>query len=216
MTVVHLLRHGEVFNPDRVLYGRLPGFQLSLRGRQQAEIAARYLAARPIGHVVSSPLERARETAEPLVAALGLQLAIDDRLIEAENALEGTRVTGALGLLTNVRNWRYFLNPMRPSWGEPYQQIATRMGAAVLHAADVAAALPPVNGQPAQAVCVSHQLPIYTLRRAVEGQRLYHDPRRRECALASVTTLTLVDHVVVRVDYAEPAEATPADAVAGA
>jgi broad specificity phosphatase PhoE len=216
MTVVHLLRHGEVYNPDHVLYGRLPGFQLSLRGRQQAEIAARYLAARPIGHVVSSPLERARETAEPLVAALGLQLAIDDRLIEAENALEGTRVTGAFGLLTNVANWRYFLNPMRPSWGEPYQQIATRMRAAVLHAADVAAALPAVDGQPAQAVCVSHQLPIYTLRRAVEGQRLYHDPRRRQCALASVTTLTLVDHVVVRVDYAEPAGPTAADAVAGA
>src|ERR1700722_5403873 len=108
MTVVHLLRHGEVYNPDHVLYGRLPGFQLSLRGRQQAEIAARYLAARPVGHVVSSPLERARETAEPLVAALGLQLAIDDRFIEAENALEGTRITGSFGLLTNVANWRYF------------------------------------------------------------------------------------------------------------
>jgi broad specificity phosphatase PhoE len=216
MTVVHLLRHGEVFNPDRVLYGRLPGFPLSLRGRQQADIAARYLAARPIGHVVSSPLERARQTAEPLVNDLDLRLAIDDRLIEAENVLEGTRVTGAFGLLTNVSNWRYYLNPMRPSWGEPYREIADRMLAAVHAAAEVAAALPPVNGQPAQAVCVSHQLPIYVLRRAVEGQRLFHDPRRRECALASVTTLTLVGRDVVRVEYAEPAGGTPANAVAGA
>jgi broad specificity phosphatase PhoE len=216
MTVVHLLRHGEVHNPDRVLYGRLPGFGLSQRGHQQAEIAAKYLAAFPVGHVVSSPLQRARETAEPLIAALGLPLAVDDRLIEAENALEGTRVTGALGLLSNVANWRYFTNPVRPSWGEPYRQIADRMLAAVRDAADVAAVLAPIDGQPAQAVCVSHQLPIYTVRRFVEGQRLYHDPRRRECALASVTTLTLVEHVVVRVEYTEPAGATPADSVAGA
>jgi broad specificity phosphatase PhoE len=217
VTVVHLLRHGEVFNPDHVLYGRLPGFQLSLRGRQQADIAARYLAPRPIGYVVSSPLERARQTAAPLVEARGLPLVIDDRLIEAANELEGKHVAGGRGLLTDVGNWKYFRNPLRPSWGEPYEQIAERMLAAVLAACDAVAALPPAaDGRALEAVCVSHQLPIYTLRRSLEGQRLYHDPRKRECGLASVTTLTFVDHVVVGIEYNEPAGATPKDAVAGA
>jgi len=216
MTVVHLLRHGEVFNPDHILYGRLPGFPLSLRGLQQAEIAAKFLAARPIGYVVSSPLERARQTAAPLVAAFGLELAIDARLIEAQNALEGKRVAGGRGLLTDVSNWKHFRNPIRPSWGEPYEQIVARMLAAVLDACDKVAALA-VPGEPEpEAVCVSHQLPIYTLRRSLEGKRLFHDPRGRECALASVTTLTFIDHIAVRIDYAEPAGATPKDAIAGA
>jgi broad specificity phosphatase PhoE len=216
MTVVHLLRHGEVFNPDHILYGRLPGFPLSLRGRQQADIAAKYLSTRPIGYVVSSPLERARQTAAPIAAEFGLEVAIDERLIEAGNELEGKRITGGKGLLSDVGNWKYFRNPVRPSWGEPYEEIAARMLAAVLDATDTVAALAGPDEPAPQAVCVSHQLPIYVLRRAMEGQHLFHDPRRRECGLASITTLTLVDHVVVRVDYAEPAGSTPKDAVAGA
>ena len=217
MTVVHLVRHGEVYNPDHVLYGRLPGFQLSLRGRQQAESVARFLAPRPIAHLVCSPLERAQQTAAPLAAGLDLEPVIDQRLIEAANAFEGKQVAGGRGLARDVAGWRHFRNPVRPSWGEPYEQIAERMLGAVFAAADVVGGLAPTaSGQSPEAVCVSHQLPIYTVRRFVEGLRLFHDPRKRECGLASVTTLTLVDHVVVGVTYAEPAGPTPAGAVAGA
>jgi broad specificity phosphatase PhoE len=217
VTVVHLLRHGEVFNPEHILYGRLPGYPLSLRGLQQAEVAAKFLAARPIGYVVSSPLERARQTAGALVDVLRLDLAIDDRLIEAGNALEGTRVDGALSLAKDVKSWRYFGNPVRPSWGEPYTEIVTRMHAAAVAAATAAAALPArEDGRENEAVCISHQLPIYTLRRFLEGRRLFHDPRNRECGLASLTTVTFIDGVAVAVDYCEPAASIVRDASPGA
>lgn len=205
---VHLLRHGEVFNPDGVLYGRLPGYPLSGRGEQQAKLAAAFLAERDIGYLASSPLERARQTAEPVAEALGLAVVVDERLVEAANIFEGRPVAGGRGLFTDPRNWRYFRNPLRPSWGEPYLQIAQRVLAAALLARDRA------GGR--DAVCVTHQLPIVAVRRHVEGQRLAHDPRKRQCALASVTSLTFVDDVVVRVSYAEPAGANPSGAVPGA
>jgi broad specificity phosphatase PhoE len=206
MRVVHLVRHGEVYNPDAVLYGRLPGFGLSQRGIEQAELAARFLAERDIGYIVSSPLERAQQTAQPLARKLGLPVAIDERLIEAGNYLEGKQVVDAQGLLTDPSNWKYLRNPLRPSWGEPYLEIAQRVLAATRDARDAA------DGH--DAVCVSHQLPIWVARRYVEGKRLFHDPRRRQCALGSVTSFTFVGDVVVRVDYIEPAGST--SGVAGA
>lgn len=212
MTKVHVIRHGEVYNPERVLYGRLPGFRLSLRGLEQAKVVGTFLSDRPIGHLVASPLERAQQTAGPLAAALGLPVQADDRLIEASNHLQGKQVAGGKGLITDVSNWRYFVNPLRPSWGEPYAEVADRMMAAARAARDAAAAL----GSEVEAACVSHQLPIVALRRRAEGKRLAHDPRRRQCALASVTTLTFDGDIVVRVDYAEPAGATPAGYVGGA
>ena len=210
-TIVHLLRHGEVYNPERILYGRLPGYHLSELGHAQARVAAEFLAQRPIGHVVSSPLQRAQETAAPLLELTGRVLDTDDRLIEASNELEGRRVAGGKGLFTQPGNWKYFRNPLRPSWGEPYAQIAAR----VLAAARKARLR--VEGTGLEAVCVSHQLPIVCAHRRAEGLRLFHDPRKRQCSLASVTTLTFDGDVIVRVDYAEPAaEVLPAGHGAGA
>jgi broad specificity phosphatase PhoE len=196
-TTVHFLRHGEVYNPDKILYGRLPGFRLSTAGVQMAELAAKHLADRPVSYVLASPLQRAQETAGPIAEQFGLPIATDDRLIEAANAFEGQRVTGPGGVLKRPASWPLFRNPLRPSWGEPYQQIAQRMYAVALHARDRAA------GQ--DAVCVSHQLPIVCLRRYAEGRRLWHDPRHRQCSLASLTSLTFAGDTLVRVDYAEPA-----------
>jgi broad specificity phosphatase PhoE len=212
LTTVHVIRHGEVYNPDHVLYGRLPGFKLSLRGLEQAKLTARHLADRDIGYVVASPLERAQQTAEPLGEARLVTVATDDRLVEAANMLEGRAVAGGKGLLTDVRNWKHLRNPFRPSWGEPYVEVAARMMAALTDARDHVRTL----GAGVEAACVSHQLPIVALRRAVEGQRLYHDPRKRQCGLASVTSFTFDGDVVVRVDYAEPAGATPRGYVGGA
>ena len=213
MTVtVHLLRHGEVYNPDRVLYGRLPGYRLSDLGVAQAKLAAEYLAARPVGYLVSSPLERAQQTAAPIAAALSLDVATDGRLIESENKLAGRRVAGGKGLFTDPSNYRYFVNPFRPSWGEPYAEAAARVLAAARAARDMALAV----GEGAEAVCVSHQLPIVCARRAAEGKHLFHDPRKRQCALASVTSLVFHGDRVVRVDYAEPARALPPGHGAGA
>jgi len=196
-TTVHLLRHGEVHNPTRVLYGRLPDFHLSELGRQMAKAGAEALADRDVTYVVASPLERAQETAEPITAQFGLEVATDIRLIEAANVFEGKNVSVGDGSFRNPRNWWVLRDPITPSWGEAYLVIAQRMFAAV-HAARVAA-----EGH--EAVCVSHQLPIWTLRRYVERKRLWHDPRHRQCGLASLTTITFEDSRIVDISYREPA-----------
>ena len=207
-TVVHLVRHGEVHNPEGVLYGRLPGFRLSADGEAMAGRAAEWLTGRGVTHLVSSPLERARQTAAPIAEALDLPVAVDERLIEAGNAFEGMRVAGGRGVFRSPGNWWRLRNPVRPSWGEPYVEIAARMLAAVEAARDAA--------RGSAAVCVSHQLPIWTLRLHLEGRRYAHDPRRRECGLASVTSVTYEGDRVAGIAYAEPAGATDPDAVPGA
>ena len=196
-TTVHVLRHGEVYNPGKILYGRLPDFHLSELGQQMAKAAAEALAGRDVTYVVASPLERAQETAAPIAAEFKLEVATDLRLIESSNYFEGKRVSVGDGALTNPRHWWVLRDPITPSWGEAYLVIAQRMFAA-LQAARVAA-----EGH--EAVCVSHQLPIWTLRRYVEKKRLWHDPRRRQCGLASLTSFRFEDSKVVGVDYSEPA-----------
>ena len=207
-TIVHLMRHGEVFNPTKILYGRLPGFRLSDAGAEMAVVAAKWFAGRDVTQLVSSPLERAQQTAAPLAETLGLPVTIDERLIEAGNAFEGLRVGVGDGVLRAPQHWWKLRNPFRPSWGEPYVEIAARMLAAVEAARDA------VRGH--EAVLVSHQLPIWTLRLHVEARRYVHDPRRRQCGLASVTSLTYDGDRITGVAYAEPAGATDPDAVAGA
>ncbi|HEY2765246.1 MAG TPA: histidine phosphatase family protein [Pseudonocardiaceae bacterium] len=195
-TLVHLLRHGEVHNPGKILYGRLPGFRLSGRGVRQAELVAAQLCDHDVVHVVASPLQRAQQTAEPISALHGLDLATDEGLIEASNAFEGSRVGVGDGALRDPRHWAKLRNPFRPSWGEPYREIADRMLAAMHRARERA------SGH--EAVCVSHQLPIWTLRRCLEGRALWHHPRRRQCALASLTTLVFTGDVLSDVRYSEP------------
>lgn len=195
-TIVHLVRHGEVANPDGILYGRLPGFGLSEEGQMMAKAAADFLAGRDVTVLRSSPLERAVETADPIAAQFGLSIEIDERLIEPWNHFEGLNVGIGDGSLRSPRHWIYLRNPFRPSWGEPYQQVATRVLAAAGDAARAA------RGH--EAVCVSHQLPIWVARRSAEGRRLWHDPRRRQCALGSVTSLVFAGNMVTSVSYAEP------------
>ncbi|MFC6237117.1 histidine phosphatase family protein [Longivirga aurantiaca] len=195
-TVVHLLRHGEVHNPTGVLYGRLPGFTLSTLGEQMAERAADALADRDITHVVSSPLERAQQTAAPVAARHGLRVSIDDRIIEADNIFEGQRVGVGDGVLKNPKAWRHLYNPFTPSWGEPYVELAGRMRAAV------AAARSAARGH--EAVLVSHQLPVWIARLDAEQRRFVHDPRKRQCGLASLTSLTFDDDKLVAITYTEP------------
>ncbi len=196
-TVVHLLRHGEVENPTKILYGRLPGFLLSPAGEQMAKAVAQALAGRDITHVVASPLERAHQTAEPIAAAFGLPISTDDRLIESSNFFEGKRVGVGDGVLRDPRNWWVLHDPFTPSWGEAYTSIAVRMYAALQAARSTA------EGH--EAVCVSHQLPIWTLRRHLERKRLWHDPRRRQCGLASLTSIYFDGATLVGIGYSEPA-----------
>lgn len=195
-TTVHLVRHGEVFNPEKVLYGRLPGYRLSETGERQAKVTAEFLAELDVAAVVASPLDRARQTATPIAEAHGLPLHVDPRLIESRNAFEGRPFEAGPAVLRYPRMWRLLRNPMRPSWGEPYAEIADRMLTAVKEWRDA---------HPGRhLVLVSHQLPVWTARRALERERLWHRPDRRQCALASVTSAVYQDAELLRVDYAEP------------
>jgi broad specificity phosphatase PhoE len=196
-TVVHLVRHGEVDNPEGVLYGRLPGYRLSALGREMAELVATHLESNDITHVVSSPLDRAHETADPIAASHELPIVTDERVIEPRNHFEGKVFTAST--LLQPRHWHKLSNVTKPSWGEPYLSIAERMLAAIAEARAAA------YGH--EAVIVSHQLPIWTARNRLEGRRLWHDPRKRECSLASLTSLHYLDDELDSIAYSEPAAA---------
>ncbi len=197
-TTVHLMRHGEVYNPTGILYGRLPNFHLSELGRKMAERAAEFFADRDVIAVIASPLDRAQETAAPIAARLGLEIGTDGRLIEAANYFEGKRFSVGDGVLKRPGVWPRLYNPLRPSWGEPYTEQVARMKAALEEARDKAAGH--------EAVCVSHQLPIWVTRLAAEHRRLWHDPRRRQCSLASVTSFRYLGTRLIGIDYQEPAK----------
>jgi len=196
-TKIHVVRHGEVHNPRGVLYGRLPGYHLSENGRAQADAVANALADRDIVAVIASPLQRAQETAAPIAAKHDLPVDTDPDLIESANFFEGRRIGPGDGAWRDPRFWWQLRNPFTPSWGEPYAEIAARMTTAV----DKARA----RGTGHEVVCVSHQLPVWTLRQHLSGKRLWHDPRRRECALGSITTLTYDGDRLVDIEYVQPA-----------
>ena len=197
--VIHFVRHGEVHNPEKILYGLQPGWRLSERGIQMAQVVAQWSKNLNLGAIHSSPLQRAQETVAPIIDNHKLQLTTDKNLIEASNIFEGKKFELGSGVLKHPKSWRYLYNPWRPSWGEPYDQIINRMLKALFSARDAA------GGN--DAICVSHQLPIWILRSAVEGRRLLHDPRKRECSLASVTSFELdSDGMVTGVSYSEPAQ----------
>lgn len=194
-TVVHLLRHGEVFNPQKILYGRLPDFHLSELGHEMARVVGDHLADAGIGLVVHSPLVRTAETAAPTLERHGLTAVVDPRVIEAGNKFEGRRFRKRL--LLDPRRWWWMRDPTKPTWGESYKAIAKRMTEAIEDARD--------HARGREVLIVSHQLPIWTIRSAMRGERLWHDPRRRECNLASLTTLTYVGDELESVEYSEPA-----------
>ncbi|MDR1768220.1 MAG: histidine phosphatase family protein [Propionibacteriaceae bacterium] len=198
VSVVHLVRHGQVDNPGGVLYGRLPGFHLSDLGRQMAQAVGRYFADFDLSYLVCSPLERAQETMAPIAANHpGLEIHTDPRVTEAANLFQGQSFGRYNQNLLRPSNFKHLLNPLRPSWGESYLGIAARMGQAIAEAAERCAGH--------EAVVVSHELPIWMARLSAEGKHLWHDPRKRQARLASVTSFSFEDGRLRRIDYAEPA-----------
>ena len=211
-TTVHLLRHGEVFNPEKVLYGRLPGYELSELGHEMARGVAEYLNEHEadLAAVIASPLIRAQQTAAPTAQLFELEIGTEDRIIEAANQFEGLTFGVGDGSLKRPAHWNKLYNPFRPSWGEPYTQQVARMHAAVADARDA------YPGR--EVLLVSHQLPIWMARLGFEGKRLWHDPRKRQCNLASLTSIVFEDETLVGINYQEPVSYLYANAskVAGA
>jgi broad specificity phosphatase PhoE len=197
-TIVHLLRHGEVHNPQGILYGRRDGFHLSELGHRMAQRIAESIGDRDIVHMRTSPLERAQETGAPLARVLGLTPVVDPRVIESANKFEGVNFGGgARTFLKRPQLLRHMYNPVKPSWGEPYDEIAGRMVAAIHDARDAA------RGH--EAVVVSHQLPIWTTRLFLEKRSYLHHPKSRQCTLCSLTSVVFEGDRMVQVRYSEPA-----------
>ena len=197
-STVHLARHGEVENPQKILYGRQPGWRLSSRGQQMAEVLGEWSKSIDLGALHVSPLQRAQETAAPIAKAHNIEITTDERLIEAGNIFEGKSFEPGSGILKHPTAWRHLYNPWKPSWGEPYEEQINRMFAAIFAAHKAA------KGK--DAIVVSHQLPIWITRSAIEGRSMLHDPRKRECTLASVTSIHFDDEGVISgLSYSEPA-----------
>lgn len=195
-TTVHLVRHGEVYNPKKILYGRMPGYHLSSRGNSMAVATSKYFRGRDVTYLAASPLERAQETARPIAEVTGCEVQTRDDIVEAGNTFEGLRTKGWRSQLINPIRWRHMTNPLEPSWGEPYQEIFQRTWGAVEDARDTA------EGH--EAVLVSHQLPIVMVQRHVQGKPLAH--ASRNCDLASVTSLVFDGDSVVDWAYTTPAQ----------
>jgi len=198
-SIVHVIRHGEVENPEKILYGRQPGWRLSQRGEEMAQVVADWSKSIDLGALHASPLQRAQETAAPIARAHSLDITTDEKLIEAANIFEGQKFELGSGVLKHPSSWKHLVNPWKPSWGEPYEEQISRMLAAVFQVRDTA--------QGKDAIVVSHQLPIWILRSAIEGRRLIHDPRKRQCTLASVTSIHFDDEAMISgTSYSEPAK----------
>jgi broad specificity phosphatase PhoE len=198
-TRIHLVRHGEVHNPDGVLYGRLPNFSLSELGEQMALAAAEELKASgaKVTRLISSPLQRTLQSSKPIAEVFGVPVETEERIIEPTNIFEGHSVN----FKTLVRNPRFLLklySPTKPSWGEPFLAISKRMLEAMSDAW--------ATTKSGEVVMVSHQLPIWMVHRTTEGQRLSHDPRQRRCDLSSITSFDLTSEGFMEVDYKDPAK----------
>lgn len=223
-TTIHFVRHGEVDNPNHVLYERLPGFHLSARGVRMAQATAKYIATVPqmrgITAIYSSPLERTRETAREIENALRniadsayvkahcdedsaqsqeSDIILDKRLIEAGNNFRGKRIGYGEGALWKNNNWKLVANLWKPSWGESYRSIATRVGDFVREQ---------VRKHPGeQIVAVTHESPIWSYRHLLETGHAEHNMLLRHTALASITSITYDCETlrVLSITYVDPA-----------
>ena len=203
-TTIHFVRHGEVENPNHVLYERLPGFHLSARGVRMARATAQYIATVPqmrgISAIYSSPLERTQETAQQIASALQIgPIILDKRLIEAENNFRGKRIGYGEGALWKNNNWKLVSNLWKPSWGESYKSIAARVG-------DFAREQ--VKNHPGeQIVAVTHESPIWSYRHLLETGHAEHNMLLRKTALASITSITYdcTNMNVLSITYVDPA-----------
>lgn len=122
-TTVHLTRHGEVHNPEKILYGRIPGFVLSETGKQQVHALGKHIAKKKIRHVYTSPLDRTRETASILSTYIPMEhMHPDARLLENATPLEGKPLKEIA-----LHDFNFYATEHIKNGGERIADIADRM-----------------------------------------------------------------------------------------
>lgn len=182
-TTIYLCRHAEVHNPDRILYGRLPGFGLSDSGRDQADRLAAYLSLEPLAVVYTSPLLRARQTAAAVLARQPrARLIVASGLIEVFTSWQGKPWSQLAGAM-------YYDPPADPG-DETMVEVASRMRRFVDHVLRV---------HPNEAVAaISHGDPIAIYLMALHGVTLSERDLRQNRTfypeVASVNRLVFADN----------------------
>ncbi|MEE1295519.1 MAG: histidine phosphatase family protein [Bifidobacterium sp.] len=213
-TTINFVRHGKVYNPEHVLYERLPGFHLSDQGRRMARATGRYIAENPqlntATAVYSSPLERTQETANALLLDLNrvraergqeaLHVLTDKRIIEGGNDFRGKRIGHGEGALWRPENLRLVRNLWTPTWGESYKSIAARVQDFAHEKID--------EHPGEQIVVVTHESPIWSYRHMLETGHPEHNMLLRKTGLASITSITYDTDTkeVLSIQYADPAK----------
>lgn len=184
-----MLRHAHVHNPQDIVYGRLPRFRLSDRGRRQAELAGRFLAGRSVAALYTSPLLRARQTAAIVARCLpGTPVRQSRALLEVRTSYQGS--PNAI-----IKPGFSFYEPLKDPGDESMEAVFTRLARFLQRVVRRHA------GQ--TVVAVTHADPIAILRVGLAGlpltaSNLHHTvyPAR-----ASVTYVRLLPGEPPRLSY---------------
>ncbi len=197
-TVILLVRHAEVHNPEDIVYGRLPRFGLSELGRAQASATAEALAREPITAIYTSPRLRARQTAAAISRFHpGAPVHVSRYLDEVRTDWQGASWE-EIG-----RGFNMYASP-RADGDETIEQVAERMRRFVSRT---------LRRHPGETVAgVSHGDPIVIAKRALEGRELTYAAIREPDypRLASVTRFVFEDSRLVSLTSETPAESVPA------
>lgn len=188
-TKLYLVRHGEVFNPHQIVYGRLPGFGLSETGKKQAEALGTFLQTKPITAVYASPLVRAQETASYVAKHFPhVSLVTDERLMEIRSVVDGKPNS-----IMFARKWNFYTPDLTREGGEKLSEIWQRMQAFLF---DIT-----VKHTGEEVVAVSHGDPIMIVRAKGNNKRLglQHIRGKEYVPHASGIALELRAHSIVTI-----------------
>jgi len=162
-TTIYFVRHGHVENKDGIIYGRLPGYRLSKQGREEAELAATYLANKNITQIYSSPLERCVETAEIIAEKV--------KITKIERLLGLTEVNAAkwegqpwAHMIENPYYDKLINDPDTDKTDENLKDMAKRMVNATNKILD--------DHKGENIACISHEFPILALKLKLENKPL--------------------------------------------
>jgi len=182
VTVFHLVRHGHVENPHKVVYGRQRGWRLSARGHREAEAVARHLAGRPIARVYTSPLERAVQTATVIAGSCGGEVEPREDLGEAFLCAPWEGLSWREVRRERPADWaRYLFRPLEiEGVPEDLRALAARMTGALRSMAEAHPS--------AQVVAVSHGDPLKAVVLVLTGGDL-RDLHRESIPTGGLVTL---------------------------
>lgn len=118
---VHLVRHGEVHNPEQLFYGRIPGYVLSEQGKQEVHALGNHLKTIPTVKIYASPLDRTKQTAAILAEYFpGIDIVYDERIIEVGSPLEGKP-------FREVEGFNFYDEQYTSQGGETLEAVKGRM-----------------------------------------------------------------------------------------